>query len=139
MQKPTHRVAWLSLAIVLAACGAVCALLSCTGAIAFLLSYTMSDVGHSSWFWALLTYPAYAFGKWSRAAWRAGAGIPRDWLVALVVMAAVVVLFVALFEWLTAPACRSWVLRDGTARIVGFAFLVAYFFFSWVALRRSRG
>ena len=121
MQKATHRGAWLSLATALAVCGAICALLSCVGALDFLLSFAVSDVGHGSWFGTLLTYPAYVFRKWSRAAWQIGVGTGRDWIVSFTVVAALVALLAALFD-----CTLGW----GFAYIVGFAILVSHFFFN---------
>jgi hypothetical protein len=119
--ESTHRLAWLSLASALAVCGSVCGLLACVGALFYFLSLTVSDADGSSWFFALLAYPAYAFRKWARAAWRAGAGTKDDWNIAYAVVAMAVTLLVALFG--NDP-------EHGMARIVGFAFVIGYFFLS---------
>jgi len=107
----------------LAACGAICTVLVCFAALGYFAHFFVcGDIKGPFWFWTLLAYPAYAFRKWSRVAWQAGAGTRKDWAIAVVIVAASIVLVVALLEY-----ARD---RD-VARVLGFAFLVAYSCVTW--------
>ena len=139
MGQPTHRLAWLSFASILAVCGSLLASLACLGAFGYLVTLGMcDDIKGTLWLWyVLLAYPAYVFGKWARAAWQAGAGTKLDWSIAFAIVAATVTFVVELFEWAARRTgdCSVSESGDGVAYIVGFAFLAAYFIFSKTALR----
>lgn len=129
MQEAVHRKRWLSLAIALAMCGAVCAFMSCVGTVGYVLSFFMSDAGHGQWLFALLAYPAYVFRKWSRAAWQEGAGTRQDWAIALAAVTALIALLAELFEHTFG--------RD-VAGILSFALLVSYILVSWTLLGKNK-
>jgi len=73
----THRIAFVALAAILAACGLMCGVLACLGAVDFLVTLGVSDADRKVAVLTLLTYPAYAFAKWARAAWRAQTDPPH--------------------------------------------------------------
>ena len=128
----------------LAAGSSLLALLSCVGAFGYVVTFGMCDDIHGGlWLWyVLLAYPAYAFAKWARAVWLAGAGTRSDWSVSLAIVAAILVIAVTRFEWTASRAGASiGEAPGGVATFVGFAFLAAYFFVSKASLRdacRSR-
>lgn len=142
MEQPASRLRWLVLASALVACGTLLALLSGAGALGFLLTLGVcDDVKGPLWLWYFsLAYPAFVFGKWARAAWRAGAGTALERDIAFAIVTTIVTIVVTLFEWAEwrRSDCSSDASLDIVPCLVGFAFLAAYFFFGKAALRAER-